>query len=225
MKKPKGRKSGETRPEGICKLGYTNLLLVYPFSRKKQLGKGVARLNILNRYIINLNTILVTGKYNSFGKLCTIVIEGESTILVDKSPINVIKDSLRYYGQDLKGAIEGSKSILGTAKMQPFIVCEAQDICLFPHISPTHPDCIWFNHVHIIHTKALGLYTLIELSNRRSFKIKARLTAFNTKKQKAGDLRRIISERSNCPNILYIEPNKEYKQSKVTGIIEFEEII
>lgn len=180
-------------------------------------------LKLINRYVINHRTILVTGKYNSFGKLCTIVLEGETPILVDQSPIQIIRESLHYYGQNLKGALEGAKSILGKAKMYPFIVCQVQDICLFPHISPTHPGCIWFNHRHIIHTRAQGRETIIELSNGRSLKIKAKLTSFNTKKQKASDLRRIVAERSNSTIILHVEPKKEYKQCKLTGIIEFEE--
>ncbi|SEN02470.1 competence protein ComK [Mesobacillus persicus] len=180
-------------------------------------------MKFINRYIINQKTILVTGKYHSFGKLCTIVLEGETPILVDQSPIQVIRESLHYYGQNLQGAVEGAKSILGKAKMYPFIVCQAQDICLFPHISPTHPECIWFNHSHIIHTHAQGRETIIELSNSRTLEIKAKLTSFNTKKQKAGDLRRIVAERSNNSMIIHLEPKKEYKQCKDTGSIEFDE--
>lgn len=220
-------KSGETGPGGLCKLEYTNIVLVYSFSLKNSNGmkrrKGVEGLKLINRYIINRKTILVTGKYNSFGKLCTIVLEEDTPMLVDQSPIQVIRNSLHYYGQNLKGAIEAAKVILGEAKMYPFIVCQVQDICLFPHISPTHAECIWFNHMHIIHTYAQGPNTVIELSNGRSLILKARLTAFNTKQQKAGDLRRIVTERSNSPVILYGNTKKEYKQSKDTGNIEFDE--
>lgn len=181
------------------------------------------RLKLMNRYVINQKTILITGKYDSYGKLCTLVLEGETPILVDKPPLKVIGESLHYYGRNLKGAVEGAKSIIGEGKMSPFIVCEAQDICLFPHISPSSAECIWFNHTHIINTHAKGEFTIIELSNGHSLRVKAKLTSFNTKKQKAGDLRRIVTERASSSIVLYVESKKEYKQCKLTGSIVFEE--
>ncbi len=185
--------------------------------------RRVENLKKVKTYIINQETVLLTGEYDQYGKLCTRVIEGDQSILVDHPPLKVISKSINYFGFSLKGAIEGAKTILGKVKMCPIMICPVQDICMFPHTSPVNHDCIWFNHSNVLHTQPMGRYTLVELSNGRSIKIQARHTAFNNKKQKAGDLRRIIHERSHTKIVLYLEPKQEYERCKETGRIHFEQ--
>lgn len=172
------------------------------------------------RYIVNENTVLLMREYDSYGKQCTRVIEGKDWILVDQTPLQVIAESMNYYGINFRGAIEGARSILGKIHMCPIMVSQVQDICLFPHKSAGHPECIWFNHQHVLNTHAIGRHTLVELSNGHSIKVEARLTAFNSKKQKAGDLRRILFERTHTTQILYVEPKTEYIRDHKTGKLQ-----
>jgi competence protein ComK len=180
----------------------------------------VESVNKVEHYIINQETVLLTGEYDSNGKLCTRVLEGESDFFVDQSPIQVITATMNYYGHNFKGAIEGAQSILGKTPMCPIMVCVEQDICLFPHRSPVHADCIWFNYKHVVKTHADGCYTNIELSNGHIIKVKARHASFNHKKQKAGDLRRILFERSQAIKMLYDKPKKEYTRCIKTGKLQ-----
>lgn len=170
--------------------------------------------NTVDHYIINQKTIMLTGEYDNYGNLFTKVIEGNHCILVKQSPLKLISDTMHYYGHNLKGAIEGAQSILGKIQMCPIMVSSEQDICLFPHKSPMHADCIWFSYKHVIQARTEEGYTLVELSNGHFLKIKIRLYSFNHKKQNAGDLRRILQDRSKSTVALYFKPRKEYRLSK-----------
>lgn len=203
---------------GVYQLFASILIYIYIASDREIDRSEVMR---LNHYIINKKTVLVTGEYDEYGKQCTRVVEGDLSIFVNKSPDKVLEETLNYYGNNLKGAIEGAKSILGNIHMTPFIVSQVQDICLFPYKSSKHHDCIWFNFSHIENTRSQGRYTVVELSNKRSLKIIGKLTAFNNKKHKAGELRRIVSERANITVSLH-NPILEYMFCEGKGIFLFD---
>ena len=180
-------------------------------------------MNQLKKYVVNQKTILLAGEYTQYGRLYTRVVEGDQSMLVELPPISVLIDTLHYYGKNLKGAIEGAKSILGKVQMCPIIVSDVQDICLFPHVSPERQDCIWFSHKHVIKTHSHGRCTVVELSNGRSLLVSGKLAAFNSKKQKAGDLRRIVHERSHSLMTLDDKPKRAYLLCPMTGRIRFDE--
>lgn len=53
-------------------------------------------------YLLNEDVILLTGEYNEYGKLCARIMIGGQTILVNRSPLQVMDDTLKYIGFDLK---------------------------------------------------------------------------------------------------------------------------
>ncbi|MEH7373558.1 IS3 family transposase [Neobacillus drentensis] len=53
--------------------------------------------------------ILLTGEYDCYGKLCTRVMAGGSSFLVDRTPLQLLDDTLNYIGYDLRGAIASAK--------------------------------------------------------------------------------------------------------------------
>ena len=74
---------------------------------------------ILDHYLINEETVLLTGEYDQFGRLCTRVIEAEKTFIVNLKPRQVINNTLLKLGSDFRGVRESSKDILGTVHMCP----------------------------------------------------------------------------------------------------------
>ncbi|MFS0638168.1 competence protein ComK [Mesobacillus foraminis] len=176
---------------------------------------------MLAHYIIKQKTELVTGEFDGYGKLCTRVIEGNMPLLVDLPPNKVLIESTNYYGSNLKGAIEGAKTILGNIHLCPFMVSQNLDICLFPNKSSVHHDCIWFNHEHVLNTWSQGRYTIVEFRNGNSLKLRTRQASFNSKKQKAGDLRRILTERVLSGGNLEYVASKQYGICKETGKLLF----
>jgi competence protein ComK len=168
--------------------------------------------------------ILIVGEYDSYGKLCARVMAGKSSFLVDRTPLQLLDDTLTYLGFDLRGATASAKLILGGRARCPIIVNPYQGICLFPNKSPLNADCIWFNPEHIVRTKAVGNKTKVDLSNGHSIIVDSRLNSFNNRIQKAIQLMQISMNRGNhpSPTIFYLEPSKgrQLKKGK-TGKYNF----
>lgn len=160
--------------------------------------------------------ILLTGEYDCFGKLCARVMAGESSFLVDRSPLQLLDDTLTYIGYDLRGATASAKLILGERARCPIIVNPYLGICLFPNMSPHNVDCIWFNPEHIVRTIAVGYKTEVVLSNGHSILVDSRLTFFNNKIHKANQLLQITMKRGNQsgPILFYLEPQKRHQLTK-----------
>jgi competence protein ComK len=160
--------------------------------------------------------ILMMGEYDRYGKLCARVMAGRSSFLVDRTPLQLLDDTITYIGFDLRGAMASAKLILGERARCPIIVNPYQGICLFPNKSPFKADCIWFNPEHIVRTKAIGNKTEIELSNGHSIIVDSKLNSFNNRIQKANQLMQISKNRGNhpSPTIFYLEPPKGHQLTK-----------
>ncbi|WML43895.1 competence protein ComK [Neobacillus sp. PS3-40] len=147
----------------------------------------------INDHVINENTVLFTGEYDKWGNLCTRVIEGVNSFVVNESPVDQIDKTLLNYGSSFSGALQGSKHILGPMKMYPIKINENKDIWLFPTKSFKKKNCVWFNLYHVIRTKAQGVQkTEVLTTFGHSFIINMKESAFNNKRQKAQQLREII---------------------------------
>ncbi|MBV7509466.1 competence protein ComK [Bacillus sp. sid0103] len=160
--------------------------------------------------------ILLTGEYDGYGKLCARVMAGGSSFLVDRTPLQLLDDTLTYIGYDLRGATASAKLILGERTRCPIIVNPYLGICLFPNKSPNKADCIWFNPEHILRTRAMGYKTEVELSNGHTIIVDSRLTFFNSKIHKANQLMQISMKRGNQPGPthFYLEPQKRQPLTK-----------
>lgn len=165
---------------------------------------------IIKNFFIDKKVILMMGEYDQNGKLCSRIMVGKTTFLVDRTPLHLLDDTLKYIGYDLRGAITGAKFLLNKTMKCPIIVNPYQGICLFPSKSPSKHDCIWFNPEHIVHFRAMGSKTEVELSNGHFMIVKAKLSAFNNKLHCAKQLKRLTTERGNHsgPILFYLEPKK-----------------
>jgi competence protein ComK len=178
--------------------------------------RGDERMSMNQFYLVDANVILMTGEYNKHGKLYARVMIGKETILVDRTPIQLLDETLKYIGYDLNGAIVGAKEIIGEKYMCPVMVNPYKGICLFPNKSPQKDDCIWFNPDHIVTITSRGYKTEVELSNGVSIIVDSKLSFFNTKLQTAFQLKRTATQRGNHPNTLdfFIIPGKRMPLTK-----------
>lgn len=170
-------------------------------------------------YLVGDGVILMTSEYDNHGKLCARVMIGKKTLLVDRSPVQLLDDSLKYIGFDLKGALNGAKEIVGNKYMSPVIVNPYKDLCLFPTKSPKKEDCIWFNPTHIAGTKHRGSKTEVVLSNGLSLIVDIKLPFFITRMHTAIQLQRMSKERGNNanPEAFFLVPKKERPLSKMAN--------
>lgn len=181
---------------------------------------------IVESHIVNRNTILVMGEYALLGRPCTRIMEGNRSFLVDKAPLIVIDKSIQHIGFSLKGAIESSKAELGKTSMVPIMINPAQNVCLFPIISPYKHECIWFNPLHIIDAKPNGNKTDVYLSNGCVITVDMRLSTFISKWHRAKQLCDTFSERAqNEMTSIYMKPKKKLLIIKEeNGMYNFDEL-
>ncbi|GLC87783.1 competence protein ComK [Lysinibacillus piscis] len=96
--------------------------------------------------VMNSETMLYEPVYDEFGNLNTNVIEKDGEYISTMAPTKLMDFNLRYFGSSLKGACEGSKTILGKLNKNPILVYEK---LWFPSKSPWHRECAWYAVHHI----------------------------------------------------------------------------
>jgi len=73
------------------------------------------------------------------------VIELDETFIVNKSVMQIIDDSCKYFGSTYKGRFEGTKKILNMNYKLPIVIEEYNNLIFFPTSSPRFNDCIWIS--------------------------------------------------------------------------------
>nr|WP_263324340.1 competence protein ComK [Neobacillus sp. Marseille-Q6967] len=170
---------------------------------------------IERHYIINQHFMYMFGVRDRNAKVCTLVREFHRVFIVDRSPLEILEDSLRSIGFNLKGALDSSKIIIGNNMMCPVMLNHIHNICVFPDKSHKHEDTIWFNPCHILRTHSIKRKTHVEFRNRLILTIDSKLFSFNNKWKSAEQLSRITTENANNPvSYIIIEPPKKKSKRK-----------
>ncbi|WHY00372.1 competence protein ComK [Neobacillus sp. DY30] len=169
---------------------------------------------IKNYYVINQHMMYMFGLLDRNAKVCTLVRDFYGVFIVDRSPLEILDDSLRSIGFNLKGAMESAKIIIENKMMCPVMLNHIHNICVFPDKSHKHEDTIWFNPCQILRTHSIKRKTQIEFRNRLSLKIDSKLFSFNNKLKSAEQLSRITIENANNPQSYFIEPPKKNRKRK-----------
>jgi competence protein ComK len=169
---------------------------------------------IKRHYIINQPFMSMAGIYDRHGKLCTLVRETEKTFIVDKSPTEILEESICWVGYDFKGAMLASKRLLGDIQMCPIMANPIERIVLFPTQSYKHVETIWLNPAHIRRTTSINGQTLVRFTNGTKLLIPSRLSSFNTKIQNAEQLEDMTSRGPNRTFSFILDPKKRKRQKK-----------
>ncbi|PAE23952.1 MULTISPECIES: competence protein ComK [Bacillaceae] len=151
---------------------------------------------LIREYIIISETKSIRSHYNEEGECCSLVLEGNYTFMVKKRPIEIIDESINYYGFDLNGASSGSRTILGPCRAAPVRIPGGMDMYWFPHTSPGHDECVWFAFHHVEAIKAEGHDTSnVYVSGGHCFKLNAAEKEVSMKYDRAEKLESRISKR------------------------------
>jgi competence protein ComK len=111
----------------------------------------------IEKYLIKRETLCIMPFRNPFGEWhAEIVGMEDGSVLVKGPPHEVMNDSLQQLGSNLKGAMKGTKKVLGKVSMPPVRLCGLQDMFWFPHKAPFHEDCVWFSLHGIEDVAAIG---------------------------------------------------------------------
>lgn len=125
------------------------------------------------RYEINKSTLVLIPK----GEKQTKVYEEEREFIINKTPLEIIDDSCRFFGSSYLGRFEGTKSLVGYNYKSPIIIEETNKIIFFPTTSPRLAECIWVSLNNIKDYLSENNYSLLILKNNKKIKINI---SFNT---------------------------------------------
>lgn len=150
----------------------------------------------------------MVGYYDRQAKLCTLVKELDRTFVVDRSPLEILNDSIKCIGFDLRGAMETANWLLGNKYMCPVMVNPVHRICVFPDKSAKNANTIWFNPYHIARTKSINQKAQVEFTNGLTITLPSKLYSFNHKLQIAEQFRKMIVRMDNDPFSFKEDPKK-----------------
>ncbi len=71
------------------------------------------------------------------------VVEKDNTLIVNKTPMEIIESSCQFFGSSYSGRHMGTKKLIGVSHKSPIIVEESKEIIFFPTNSPRLYDCCW----------------------------------------------------------------------------------
>ncbi|WP_108670276.1 competence protein ComK [Peribacillus acanthi] len=163
------------------------------------------KIHYRNQYRINLETITLLPKLDENGNLISLVLEGKQVIIVNKAPLQIIKESLLHYGSDFEGARKAAIFHLGNGYSQPIMISSLHNLYWFPHSSPNNLDCGWFALNHIINHKAIDTYhTQVTFTHGHILAINMRERLFQNRMFRARELKQKVEEKSQ----FYLEPKK-----------------
>lgn len=95
----------------------------------------------MTEYFINKGTCAIVPIDANLSK----VIELDKEFIVNKSVMNIINDSCKFFGSSYQGRFEGSKKILRMNYKLPIVVEEYNGIIFFPTSSPRFGQCTWIS--------------------------------------------------------------------------------
>ncbi|SFA86058.1 MULTISPECIES: competence protein ComK [unclassified Bacillus (in: firmicutes)] len=172
-------------------------------------------MDLSKKYLIDEMTVLLGGELDYHGNLCSRVVVGSENFLIHKSPMNIIKESIIYYGSNFHAASSFSKDILSHSYKCPIIVSLQKGLCMFTVKSGRdNHDAIWFMYNHIVKVEPFGRKTKVYFNFGHSMIVDCRYSSFIAKKNQAADLCRTISERSENGITFYVDQKSNKKITK-----------
>lgn len=171
--------------------------------------KEVKEMEMKKDYIINPSTKCMTPVYDKLGYLYSKVFEGNKVFLVEMSPLKIMENSCLFYGHSLTGAIEGYRLIVGNCKMAPVTVCSDLGIYWFPSHRIKGHNCSWFAQAHILNLEQVDVdQTKVIFSHGHSVTVKVKKKLMDTRRQRAGQLRLTMEERTRHKIVRLYQPEQ-----------------
>jgi competence protein ComK len=96
---------------------------------------------------------------------CSKVIEKDNTIIVNKTPMQIIEDSCSFFGSSYFGRAKGTKKLIGVSHKAPIIIEESREIIFFPTSSPRLYECCWVSLKNIDNYKKQENSALVLFNN------------------------------------------------------------
>lgn len=115
----------------------------------------------MSSYEISCETLAIIPLDNYKSK----VIEKDNTLIINKTPMQIIEDSCSYFGSSYFGRAKGTKRIIGVSHKAPIIIEESKEIIFFPTSSPRLYECCWVSLKNIDKYQKLEKNALVLFNN------------------------------------------------------------
>ncbi len=115
-------------------------------------------MSINTRYIVNDKTLYIESKIEGNNSLNSVVMEmdGSFRLYIPSKPLDIIRDSCRHYGKELKYQTGMSKAIVGNKYMLPICISEQCSIIFIPTGKYDAKNTYWIAFQHVLFSRDLG---------------------------------------------------------------------
>ena len=102
-------------------------------------------MQLLERFIVDKKTDMLCPYFTQTGLIYTFLLRNAKKLLVKKSPLKVIEDSLLFYGDSYQAVKENACQLLGKKTIVPIVINAKKPIYLFPTHSESKACNMWFS--------------------------------------------------------------------------------
>lgn len=126
----------------------------------------------------------------------SMVLEDDFKYEVNKTPLEILDYSCKYFGSSYPGRKDGSKDILNSSYKLPILVEDTRNIIFFPTSSPLDDSCTWISLGNIKDYRKVGKNkTEILFKNNKAMTVDVSYYSFNNQVMRASRLESIIRNR------------------------------
>ena len=126
----------------------------------------------------------------------SMVLEDDFKYEVNKTPLEILDYSCKYFGSSYPGRKDGSKDILNSSYKLPILVEDTRNIIFFPTSSPLDDSCTWISLGNIKDYRKVGKNkTEILFKNNKVMNVDVSYYSLNNQVMRASRLESIIRNR------------------------------
>ena len=126
----------------------------------------------------------------------SMVLEDDFKYEVNKTPLEILDYSCKYFGSSYPGRKDGSKDILNSSYKLPILVEDTRNIIFFPTSSPLDDSCTWISLGNIKDYSKVGKNKReILFKNNKVMTVDVSYYSFNNQVMRASRLESIIRNR------------------------------
>jgi competence protein ComK len=148
----------------------------------------------MSTYEISSETLAIIPIDNCRSK----VVEKDNTIIVNKTPMQIIEESCSFFGSSYFGRAKGTKKLIGVSHKAPIIIEESREIIFFPTSSPRLYECCWVALKNIEKYKKQESNALVLFNNGYILELNMSYGSLDNQVLRAARLESVLRARKNA---------------------------
>lgn len=143
-------------------------------------------------YVINRKTLAVT----ALNEKQSLVYEVNRQIVIERSPLQIVRKSCHVFGSSFEGRIEGTRHLTGYRYKMPIVIQEYDELVMFPTKSPSLASNEWvcLNHIENFYPNYKNKNTIVKFDDGLVMEFGVSYPSFKNQYMKASYLAAIIKQ-------------------------------